>query len=73
MYWNDHNPPHFHVKYGDHNAIIEIENFSLLEGWLPPKALALVIEWTVIHQKELKENWERGRNDLTFNKIQPLE
>ena len=73
MYWNDHNPPHFHVRYGDYNAVILIENFSLSEGWLPPKALALVIEWAAIHQKDLIENWERGKNYLTFNKIQPLE
>lgn len=73
MYWKEHNPPHFHVKYGEDNALILIENFSLAEGSLPPKALSLVIEWAVIHQKELMENWERGKKDLTFNKIEPLQ
>lgn len=24
MYWNDHNPPHFHAQYGDYEAIIGV-------------------------------------------------
>lgn len=37
MYWNEHNPPHFHVKYGDYNAVMLIRDFSLAEGALPRK------------------------------------
>jgi hypothetical protein len=49
MYYNDHNPPHFHAKYGDFQALIGIENFALLEGNLPAKSLGLVIEWAALH------------------------
>lgn len=24
MYWQDHNPPHFHALYGSHEALINI-------------------------------------------------
>ena len=72
MFWRDHNPPHFHAKYGEYEALIGINDFSMFQGWLPPKALSLVIEWASIHQKELIENWERGKKDLSLNKIEPL-
>jgi hypothetical protein len=51
MYFNDHNPPHFHVKYGKYRAIIDIEHLGIIDGNLPPKVLSLVIEWASIHQK----------------------
>jgi len=72
MYWNDHAPPHFHARYGEFQAIISIKDFSLLEGKLPPKALALVVEWASIHQEELLKNWNLGIEGKTFNKIEPL-
>lgn len=72
MYWNDHAPPHFHAKYGEFQALINIKDFSLMEGKLPPKALALVVEWASIHQEELLRNWELGVEGKTFNKIEPL-
>jgi len=32
MFHGDHNPPHFHARYGEHRAIIRIEDFAVLEG-----------------------------------------
>jgi hypothetical protein len=72
MYWNDHAPPPFHAKYGEFQALINIKDFSLIEGKLPPKALGLVVEWASIHQEELLKNWELGVEGKTFNKIEPL-
>jgi hypothetical protein len=43
MYWSDHNPPHFHAKYGEHHAEIEIRTLGILRGRLPAKALNLVM------------------------------
>ncbi|MDP3938151.1 MAG: DUF4160 domain-containing protein [Deltaproteobacteria bacterium] len=31
MYYDDHPPPHFHVRYGEHRAILEIETAAVLE------------------------------------------
>lgn len=31
MFYDDHAPPHFHVRYGEHKAIIAIE--SLARSW----------------------------------------
>jgi len=45
MYYRDHGVPHFHAIYGDHEAVIAIQGFRVLEGQLPRRALALVRAW----------------------------
>lgn len=44
MYYNDHAPPHFHIRYGQQKALIAIESLSILQGNLKPRTLGLVIE-----------------------------
>lgn len=72
MNFNEHNPPHFHAKYGDFEMIVEI-NSGIVEGKFPKRALNLVMEWYEIHKDELLQNWELIRTTGDFNKIQPLE
>ncbi|MGD1861292.1 MAG: DUF4160 domain-containing protein [Leptolyngbyaceae cyanobacterium] len=61
MYYNDHTPPHFHVRYGKQKAIVEIDTLSILEGKLNPRTLGLVVEWAAQHQTELQQNWHLAR------------
>ena len=72
LYFNDHPPPHFHVKYNEYRAKIAIDNLSLLESSLPSRVLGLVIEWAEIHKTELLTNWESLSKNGTFNRIAPL-
>lgn len=72
MYFDDHNPPHFHAKYANYKAAICIKDFKILEGSLPPKALSLVVEWASLHQKELLKNWNELQKSHSFKKIKPL-
>jgi len=73
MFYDEHNPPHFHAAYGEFNAEIEINGLSILVGKLPSRALGLVIEWASQHQSELMENWKRIENGQAIEKISPLE
>jgi len=73
MYFDEHNPPHFHAIYGNREAQIGIDPITLLEGRLPNRAIGMVIEWAALHQTELSKNWQRMRNDLPPLKIDPLE
>ena len=73
MYFDDHPPPHFHVRYGEHRAILEIDPVAVLAGRLPPRALGLVMEWATLHRDELEENWRRARELAPLNPIEPLE
>ena len=73
MYYKEHNPPHFHVRYNEFKATISIKNLALLDGKLPPKVLGLAIEWASIHQVSLMEDWELAQEFCELKKIPPLE
>ena len=73
MYYDDHNPPHFHVIYGECRAVIAIQDFAILCGDLPPKAVGLVMEWANGHRTELMKDWELAREKQTLLPIVPLE
>jgi hypothetical protein len=73
MYYGDHDPPHFHVRYSGHKALIAIESLEVLRGELPPRALSLVREWATLHQTELLEDWNLARAEASLNAIAPLE
>ena len=53
MYFSDHQPPHFHVHYGDFKAQVSIDSISILRGNLPPRVFGLVAEWALVHRDEL--------------------
>jgi hypothetical protein len=72
MFFDDHNPPHFHAEYGGDVALIGILNLSVFSGRLPPRAMGLVIEWATIHQQELLNDWNRARAQQDLLKIAPL-
>ncbi len=73
MYYDDHDPPHFHAYYGEHEAIIAIQTLGLMDGKLPKRAQAMVIEWAVEHRAELMEDWALAAQHRPLNKIEPLE
>jgi len=73
MFYNDHAPPHFHVRYGEHKAIMTIETPVMMEGLLPPRALGLVTEWATLHREELLEDWALAEKRAPLKKIKPLE
>jgi len=72
MYFDDHNPPHFHVKYNEYRALISILELKVIEGLLPARILGLVVEWAELHKDELIKNWDMVKNTGEFIKIEPL-
>lgn len=73
MFFDDHNPPHFHAEFQEFKAIIEIHSAELMEGYLPPKQLKLVQAWAIIHEEELLANFiNLGKDYKSWNKINPL-
>jgi hypothetical protein len=73
MYYNDHQPPHFHAEYNEYIAEIGIETFEVLKGELPRRVMGLVLEWAAIHRDELRVNWENAREHMVIEPIAPLE
>jgi hypothetical protein len=72
MYYNDHEPPHFHARYGSQRAKLLIDPPMLMSGDLPPRALGMVIEWATLHQDELREDFSAVMNKQPTQKIEPL-
>ena len=72
MFWNDHGTPHFHAKYAEFKASIDIGTLHVLGGRLPRPQFAKVREWASLHREELLENWERGQMNLPLKAIEPL-
>jgi len=73
MNYNDHDPPHFHVRYAGERAIIGIAPLALLRGDLAPRVLAMVMEWAAKHQEMLRHDWTLARAQQPLLPIAPLE
>ena len=66
-----HNKPHFHVYYAEHEASVGLDG-ELLAGNLPVKQLKLVQAWVVIHEDELYAAWNKAVKNEPIGKIEPL-
>ncbi|EOZ93260.1 hypothetical protein A33Q_3850 [Indibacter alkaliphilus LW1] len=74
MFAKDHNPPHFHAKYGEYKGIFNIKTGELIEGELPKRALRLIEDWVELRKEELMANWETAQTDFPeLRKIDPLQ
>lgn len=72
MFYNDHDPPHFHAVYGDQKGLIEIKS-RRIEGNLSSRTQKIVLEWLDIYEKDLLENWELAKKRKPLKKIKPLD
>ena len=72
MYYNDHNPPHFHATCGDQEALIAIEPVALLRGELSVRTRDMVFEWAAWHRHALLVNWNRLRAAQAPTPVPPL-
>lgn len=66
---SEHNPPHFHVVYGEYMGVFDIETLTMIEGDLPNKAQLLVREWAENYKADLLKIW----NTQEFKQLPPLE
>lgn len=75
MYWFDdrqHHRPHFHVRYAEYTAVVDIGSGDLLAGDLPRAQQRLVAAWVELHRLELMANWDLVRAGLPPERIAPL-
>jgi len=68
MYFNEHNPPHFHIRYNEYRAVVSIRSLNIMGGHLPARVRGLVEEWAELHQQELMAMWE----SKDFHQVEPL-
>ncbi|PSR25750.1 MAG: transcriptional regulator [Sulfobacillus benefaciens] len=72
MYYDDHEPAHFHAQYGRAQVTVAIGTLAVIAGALPPRALGLVAEWAAQHHSELVSAWNRAKALEVPGHIDPL-
>lgn len=73
LFYNDHPPPHVHVRYGETRGRVRIQDGVDMDGTLSPRVAGLVREWVSLQQAALLEDWERARRHEPLQPIPPLE
>jgi hypothetical protein len=73
MFFDDHDPPHFHARHAGGQARIRIDTLEVMDSTLARRQRRLVLAWAELHQQELIENWQRARAGETLNPIEPLQ
>ena len=68
MYYAEHDPPHFHARYNEWEAQVDIREGTIIRGMLPSKQARLVLAWNEIHREELLQMWETKE----FRPVRPL-
>ena len=58
MYFEDHNPPHFHIVSPDDEAIVEIETLTVIAGTIRAAYLNEAIEWARENKEALERKWD---------------
>lgn len=63
LFWNDHDPPHFHAESTDFRARVLMADGALIDvkGTIGPRELRKLRAWTKAHRDELLGNWYRVR------------
>ena len=61
MYFDDHNPPHFHAHYAGKEAIVDIAKAKIIRGNLPKRERYLVKAWTLDNQMKLLKMWDEKK------------
>jgi len=72
MNYNDHEPPHFHARYGEQEVIVGIIS-GMVTGQMSKRALHMLFEWMQTHQQDLMENWNLARERKSLKQIAPLD
>jgi hypothetical protein len=69
IYYNDHNPPHFHAMQAEHEILVEIARLVIFAGTAPATMQRAVLGWAAQHRAELALCWARAQSGLYPGKI----
>lgn len=69
LYANEHPPPHFHAKFAEFHAVIDINSLKIVGGRLPPNKLRPVVEWASARKDVLQIAFEAARDKRKIEQI----
>lgn len=72
FFYNDHDPPHFHVQGAAFSAKIDLADLSVMEvrGTMRSGDIRRVRAWARRHQSALWDNWLRARAKQPLRRIE---
>jgi hypothetical protein len=71
IYYNDHDPPHFHAKQAAWEMLVEIARLRILarRGNVPAAMERRILDWAAQHQADLALCWARAHSATAPGKI----
>ena len=73
MFYNDPEPPHFHVSYQGFSGRVRIMDGNIIDGRLPPTVARLAKEWATLRRDAFMRNWQAARTDNPLQRIAGLD
>lgn len=73
MFYNDHEPPHFHAEYQGQRGKFDLDGNMVVGSVHSRTALRLIKEWALLHRREIEANWGRMKAGRALERIPPLE
>ena len=71
MYFDDHNPPHFHAFYQEYRAVFSLDG-QMISGDMPEKQSKIIEVWAMLHKDELDADGQLAKDQQELYKIEPL-
>jgi Domain of unknown function (DUF4160) len=72
MFYNDHEPPHFHAEYQGQRGKFDSKGKMLVGSNQSKTALRLIKQWANQHEAEIRANWRRMKAGKPLETIEPL-
>ena len=73
LYYNDHEPAHFHALLAGDEMQVRVSDLAVIEGSLPAVKRRRVLDWAARHQDRLALAWVRCRNGERPGRIEGKE
>jgi Domain of unknown function (DUF4160) len=69
LYYDDHEPPHFHAECGEFEVVVEISTLNVIRGRFPKSDVGELLRWASSRQSEIMEQWNRARQAKPIERI----
>lgn len=72
MFYEEHEPAHFHAEHGGQNAKIDFAGTITAGHIRSRKARERIRQWADLHRDQLEANWAKMKAGHSLERIEPL-
>ena len=73
MYYQEHEPGHFHAEHGGEQATFAFDGELLTGGIRSRRARREIAAWARLHRRDLESNWALMKAGRPLERIEPLQ